>query len=71
MFADLVDDGATEFLNFFEQAMEAWQPNGNPTMMFRDHLLLDNHSAHHRAAGFTLGQSLDTQDVEVVYTPIY
>ena len=72
-FADIVDDntGATEFLNFYEQAMDARQPNGNPAMMFGDHVLLDNHSAHHGAAGFTLGQSLDMQGVEVVYTPVY
>ena len=40
-------------------------------MMFGDHFLFDNHSAHHGAAGFALGQSLDTQGVEVVYTPVY
>ena len=51
--------------------MDARQPNGNPAMMFGDHVLLDNHSAHHGAAGFPLGQSLDTQGVEVVYTPVY
>ena len=73
MFADIVDSntGAIEFLNFFEQAMDARQPNGNPAMMFRDHVLLDNHSANHGAAGFTLGQPLDTQSVEMVYTPVY
>ena len=71
-FTNIVDDntGAIEFLNFFKQAMDARQPNGNPAMMFGDHVLLDNHSAHHGAAGFPLGQSLDTQGVEVVYTPV-
>ena len=73
MFADIVDNntGANEFLNFFMQAMDARQPIGNPTKMFGDHFLLDNHSAHHGAVGFALGQSLDTQGVEVVYTPVY
>ena len=63
MLADIVDDntGAIEFLNFYEQAMDARQPNGTPTMMFGDHVLLDSHSAQHGAAGFALGQSLDMQ----------
>ena len=56
LFADIINDntGAIEFLNFFKQAVDAWQPNGNPTMMFRDHVLLGNHSAHHRAIGLLL-----------------
>ena len=56
LFADIVNDntGAIEFLNFFEQALDAWQPNGNPAMMFGDHVLLGNHSAHHRAIGLLL-----------------
>ena len=36
-----------------------------------DQVLIDNHSAHHGAADFALGQSLDTQDLEVLYTPVH
>ena len=67
-------DGASntvEFLNFFDEATNATQINGNPVLMTGDILVLDNCATHHNAGGFALGQWLDTMGIDVVYLPTY
>lgn len=60
-----------EFLNFFHEAAQAVQPNGNPALMAGDIVVLDNCATHHNRGGFILGQYLDMMGVDVVYLPTY
>lgn len=73
LYANTLDgvSNTLEFLNFFDEATNATQINGNPVLMAGDILVLDNCATHHNEGGFTLGQWLDGMCIDVVYLPTY
>ena len=66
--------GATtgdEFLDFFGQAMQNVDGNGNPILRNRDCVVVDNCPTHHGQYGRILRQYLGESGVELLYTPKY
>ena len=73
LYANTIDGSANtfDFLNFFDEASENFQTNGNPVLTNGDIIVMDNCATHHNAGGFVLGRWLDTMGIDVVYLPTY
>lgn len=73
LYANTLDGAADtiEFLNFFGEASQNSQRNGNPVLMAGDIIVFDNCRTHHYAGGFALAHWLDSMGIDVVYLPTY
>ena len=73
VYANTVDDtsNALTFLNFFEEAVNVYLPDGKPAYSYGDHVIFDNAPIHHYRAGQALGEWLDDIGCIAVYLPTY
>ena len=60
-----------EFLNFFHEASEFTQPNGNTILEYGDIIVVDNVALHLFDGGQALAEWLDGFGVNLVYLPVY
>ena len=73
VYANTVDgtSNALTFLNFFEEAVHVYLPDGKPAFSYRDHLINDNVLIHHHRAGQARGEWFDDIGSTAVYLPTY
>ena len=73
MYANTVKGASNtvEFLNFFFEASQATQPNGNPVLEYGDYIVMDNAAIHRFEGGRVLGEWLDSFGVTLIYLPTY
>ena len=73
MYANTVKGASNtvEFLNFFFEASQATQPNGNPVLEYGDYIVMDNAAIHRYEGGRVLGEWLDSFGVTLIYLPTY
>ena len=60
-----------EFLNFFHEASQFTQPDGNPSLEYGDIIVVDNVALHRFDGGQALAEWLDSFGVTLVYLPVY
>lgn len=60
-----------EFLNFFHEASQFTQPDGNPILEYGDIIVVDNVALHRFDGGQALAEWLDNFGVTLTYLPVY
>ena len=73
LYANTVQGASTglDYLNFFTEAMDASQPNGEPVLSAGDSIVVDNCPTHHCDLADALHNWLDERGVNVIFTPRY
>ena len=73
MYANTIDGASNtvEFLNFFFEASQVTQPNGNPVLEYGDYIVMDNAGIHRFEGGRVLAEWLDSFGVTLIYLPVY
>ncbi len=73
MYANTVDGASTglDVVNFFHEAVNSYQPNGEPILQVGDTVVMDNCPTHHGNMGRILKQYFATLGIEIIYTPTY
>lgn len=60
-----------EFLNFFHEASQFTQPDGNSILEYGDIIVVDNVALHCFDGGQALAEWLDSFGVTLLYLPVY
>ncbi|KAK3742051.1 hypothetical protein QZH41_004751 [Actinostola sp. cb2023] len=60
-----------EFLNFFYEASQFTQPDGNPILEYGDIIVADNAAFHRFDGGQILAEWLDSFGITLIYLPVY
>lgn len=73
MYANTINGASNtvEFLNFFYEASQTTQPNGNPVLEYGDYIVMDNAAIHRFEGGRVLAEWLDSFGVTMIYLPVY
>ena len=69
-----VAEGATDtarYLNFFHQASNSVDDNGNPALVAGDIVIVDNCATHRNRGQHILGQFLQNKGITYTFTPTY
>ena len=60
-----------EFFNFFHEASQFTQPNGNAILEYGDIVVVDNATLHRFDGGQASAEWLDSFGVTLIYLPVY
>ena len=73
MYANTINGASNtvEFLNFFFEASQITQPDGNPVLEYGDYIVMDNATIHRFEGGRVLAEWLDSFGITLIYLPVY